>query len=211
MRLCYVTDRKALAGTADQQIHLLLQKIEELAGAGVDSIQIREKDLPGRALSELLREAIRRTPPHFPILVNDRLDVVFASGAAGVHLGEQSVPVAEARRLLRRRDTAREFLIGVSTHSLEAALAAERAAADYLVFGPVYTTPSKANFGAPQGVARLAEVCAAVRLPVVAIGGITVRNARECIAAGARGIAAIRLFQDAQDAGTIVRTLRSGG
>jgi thiamine-phosphate pyrophosphorylase len=209
--LCYVTDRKALPGTADEQIHLLLQKIEEVAGAGVDSIQIRERDLPGGMLGKLLREAARRAPPGFPMLVNDRLDVASASGAAGVHLGEQSVPVAEARRFVGERSTARQLRIGVSTHSLEAAIAAERAGADYIIFGPVYATPSKAKFGAPQGVERLGEVCEAVRLPVVAIGGITVRNARECLAAGAAGIAAIRLFQDAQDAGTIVRALRFGG
>ena len=104
--------------------------------------------------------------------MNDRLDVALAANAAGVHLGENSLPleaVAEWRRSSGRTD----FLIGVSCHSLDAARAAERGGADYIFFGPVFATPSKAAFGPPQGIERLREVCAAVKIPVLAIGGIT--------------------------------------
>lgn len=211
MKLCYVTDRTALAGTADGQIRVLLEKIASAGNAGVDWIQIREKDLPGRALSELVREALRRVPLNFRILVNDRLDVAYTTGAAGVHLGEESLPVSEVKRFLREQNRAGKFLIGSSSHSLESALEAQRVGANYVIFGPVFATPSKAKFGEPQGVQRLAEVCEKVALPVLAIGGITLKNAQECVRAGAAGIAAIRLFQGAADMGTVVGGLRSGG
>jgi len=209
MKLSYVTDRKALGGTAEEQVRLLLEKIAAVGNAGVDWIQIREKDLSGGALGELVREAMRRVLPTCRILVNDRLDVAWSTGGAGVHLGEQSVPVAEARRFLRERPGGGAFVVGVSTHSLDAALKAQEGGADYVMFGPVFATPSKAKFGAPQGVARLAEVSAQVTIPVIAIGGITQENAQECVRAGASGIAAIRLFQDAADVGVAVRALRS--
>jgi len=96
-----------------------------------------------------------------------------------------------------RRSTGRlDFLIGVSCHSLGSARAAEKGGADYVFFGPVFETPSKAAFGAPQGIERLREVCAALRIPVLAIGGVNAENLRDCIQAGAAGIAAIRLFQN---------------
>ena len=208
-KLCYVTDRKALAGAADEQLRLLLEKIASVARAGVDWIQIREKDLSGRALSEFVREAVRRVPAACRILVNDRLDVACATGAAGVHLGEQSLPVAEVKRFWRERMRGGEFLVGVSTHSLEGAMQAEDGSADYVIFGPVFATPSKAKFGEPQGIARLADVCERARLPVIAIGGITMENAEECVRAGAAGIAAIRLFQEAEDVGAVTRELRA--
>ncbi|HEX8827278.1 MAG TPA: thiamine phosphate synthase, partial [Xanthobacteraceae bacterium] len=194
------------------------------AAAGVDWIQIREKDLSGKELSTLAREAMKlaanragvsprvAAPPpaqasHARILVNDRLDVALAADTGGVHLGEQSLPPQEARRLwkwLERKD----FLIGVSCHSPTAAKEAERGGADYLFFGPVFATPSKAAYGAPQGLDRLGEICRAVALPVLAIGGITPENAAACLSAGASGIAAIRLFQDAPDLPRVVQTLK---
>lgn len=208
MKLCYVTDRKGLRVSADRQCDTLLGKMEMAARAGVDWIQVREKDLSGRALSELLREALRRVPAGCRILVNDRLDVAYALSAAGVHLGEQSLPVRDAKRLLRERKHAGQFMVGASTHSLEAAFASEKAGADYVIFGPVYATPSKAGFGPPQGIERLSEVCRTVSLPVLAIGGITIQNVQVCLEAGAAGIAAIRLFQDADDVAGVVKALR---
>jgi thiamine-phosphate pyrophosphorylase len=208
MTLCYVTDRKALAGSAEEQIRLLLEKIENAARAGVDWIQIRERDLSGRELAALVSEALRRLPRSCRILVNDRLDVALAVGAGGVHLGEQSLPVEEAKRLVRERKFASAFLVGVSTHSVESARAAERNGGDYVIFGPVYETPSKVTFGPPQGLKRLAEACQGVSVPVIAIGGITMENARECESAGAAGIAAIRLFQDAADVAKMAQDLR---
>ena len=206
--LCYVTDRKGLEVSPENQCEALVGRMEIAARAGVDWIQLREKDLPGRALAELLREALRRVPAGCRIVLNDRLDVACALGAGGVHLGRESLSVEDARRLARGRGATQDFLVGASTHSLAAALSAEKAGADYLVFGPVYATPSKAQYGPPQGIERLAEVCHAVSLPVLAIGGITVENARACLEAGAAGIAAIRLFEEASDLPAVVDALR---
>ncbi|MFY9583195.1 MAG: thiamine phosphate synthase, partial [Candidatus Acidiferrales bacterium] len=115
--------------------------------------------------------------------------------------------------VVRWRRTARQqagtFLVGVSCHSWAAAVEAEHGGADYLVFGPVFATPSKAAFGPPQGLDRLAEVCRSVRIPVLAIGGVALENASACLAAGAAGLAAIRLFQEAPDLPSVVNRLRS--
>jgi len=208
MKLCYVTDRKAFPGTAETQMRLLLEKIEDSVGVGVDWVQIREKDLEARVLWELVREAKRRVAGRARILVNDRLDVAIAAGAAGVHLGERSVRVADAKLFVEAHHAAGEFLVGVSTHSVEGVLAAQRGAADYAIFGPVFETPSKLGYGLPQGVEKLREVCRSVKMPVVAIGGITAENAKGCVEAGAAGTAAIRLFQDAQDLAAVVTALR---
>jgi thiamine-phosphate pyrophosphorylase len=203
-----VTDRKGLGVSPEKQCEALVGRMEIAARAGVDWIQLREKDLPGRALAELLREALRRVPAGCRIVLNDRLDVACALGAGGVHLGRESLSVEDARRLARGRGATQDFLVGASTHSLAAALSAEKAGANYLVFGPVYATPSKAQYGPPQGIERLREVCHAVSLPVLAIGGITVENARACLEAGAAGIAAIRLFEEASDLAAVVDALR---
>ncbi len=229
--LCYVTDRRNLAATeAAETRKVLLQRIEDTAAAGVDWIQIREKDLSGKECSLLALEALQRAATsaaraavqratrtasaaraqiRVRILVNDRLDVALAVQAGGVHLGEKSLPPQEAKRLVVSLHREKNFLIGVSCHSLEAAKAAERGDADYLFFGPVFATPAKAAYGEPQGLARLAEVCRAVELPVLAIGGITLENCAACLSAGASGIAAIRLFQDATDLPALLRALRS--
>jgi len=211
--LCYVTDRSLLAADSVEARKLLSQKIAAAAAAGVDWIQIREKDLSGREWSAVTREALhlaasRTAPSRVKVLVNDRLDIALATKAGGVHLGEKNLPPEEVRRLVKPLQREEDFLIGVSCHSLEAAKTAERGGADYLIFGPVFTTPSKAAYGAPQGLNRLAAVCHAVALPVLAIGGITLENASTCISAGASGIAAIRLFQDAPDLAAVVRTLQ---
>ncbi len=203
--LCYVTDRLALADPS-----ALGAVIRRAAERGVDWIQIREKDLDARPLAELVRSVLAETrETGAQTLVNDRLDVALAAGAAGVHLGEASLPVeivAEWRRAANRK----HFLIGVSCHSPDAALAAERGGADYAFFGPVFATPSKASFGPPQEIERLREVCRAVKIPVLAIGGVTPENAARCLEAGAAGIAAIRLFQESADVAAVVLHLRQG-
>jgi thiamine-phosphate pyrophosphorylase len=146
------------------------------------------------------------------ILVNDRLDVAVAEKAAGVHLGENSLRVEEAKLLVAAVRAAQapphDFLLGVSCHSLEAAQSAASAGANYIFFGPVFATPSKAAYGPPQGLDQLAQVCASIKIPVLAIGGITLENAPACLSAGAAGIAAIRLFQDSPNPAGIVRALR---
>lgn len=208
--LCYVTDRRSFPSVGpSEQLSALLQKIEELAAEGIDWIQIREKDLSARDLAALTRQALQIVARHSPqtsrtrILVNDRLDVAIAERAGGVHLGELSLPAADAGQLIQSAQVkdllSDDFLLGVSCHSEEVAKAAQAAGADYLVFGPVFATPSKEKFGLPQGIERLRAVCRSVSLPVFAIGGITSDNAQSCIEAGAAGISAIRLFQDARD------------
>jgi thiamine-phosphate pyrophosphorylase len=206
--LCYVTDRRAWAEAPDPGETLQLKKIEEAAKAGVDWIQIREKDLSGRELAKLAENAIFRAGNDSAVLLNDRVDVACAVGAAGVHLGEHSLPADQARRLVSQLAVREDFMVGVSAHSLEGAKQAEAAGADYLIFGPVYETPSKASFGRPQGVPCLREVCKRLTIPVLAIGGITLENARDCFAAGASGIAAIRLFQEEADLHDLVKKLR---
>ena len=217
--LCYVTDRHSLrVANPGESLVALTQKIEEIAGAGVDWVQIREKDLTAGELASLTQKSLRiaarssaKSSCATRILVNDRLDVAVAERAGGVHLGEKSLPVAYAKRLvesaLRKRAVDKSFLIGVSCHSLEAAQAAPHDGADYLFFGPVFPTPSKASYGEPQGLTRLAELCRSVSIPVLAIGGITPENANSCLQAGAAGLAAIRLFQDAPDPVLTVRRL----
>jgi thiamine-phosphate pyrophosphorylase len=187
---------------------LQLEKIEQAVNAGVDWIQIREKDLSGRDLAEFAEHAIVRAGSSSAVLVNDRVDVACAVGASGVHLGEHSLPADEAKRFLSQRCAGGNFIVGVSAHSLEGALQAERAGADYVIFGPVYATPSKAGFGKPQGAQRLQEVCHRLAIPVLAIGGITLENTKDCLATGAAGIAAIRLFQDSAKLDDLVRELR---
>jgi thiamine-phosphate pyrophosphorylase len=216
MLLCYVTDRLFLSKSASQD--KLLQHIEWASAAGIDWIQVREKDLSARELLDFTRRAIaavnraavqKRTPS---VLVNDRIDVALAAGAAGVHLSWSSIPPAEAVNWLRDGNAPKDFSVGVSCHSLAEAIPAEKAGANYIFFGPVYETPAKLSFGAPQGIEKLAEVCRNTAIPVVAIGGVTEANALSCIRAGASGIAAIRMFQQAQDSpalAAIVSRLRS--
>jgi thiamine-phosphate pyrophosphorylase len=194
--VCYVTDRKSLGvGEGGESV---LGKIRAAAAAGVDWVQIREKDLCGRELMALAREAVAGGGGT-RVIVNDRVDVALAAGAAGVHLGRESLSARDVVRWCSSGNAPAEFLVGVSCHSLEEAREAESAGAAYIFFGPVFDTPSKRGMGGPQGVARLAEICRSVAIPVVAIGGVSEQNARDCIGAGAAGIAAIRMLQEARD------------
>ena len=218
--LCYVTDRRGLPAAPELDlIQPLLERIAAIAGAGVDWIQIREKDLSGKQTASLVRQALDRVSKQGShsksatrIIVNDRLDVALAEQAGGVHLGENSLPVDEAKRLLLSSPAAQtpdnDFILGVSCHSPEAAKSAASSGAHYIFFGPVFATPSKAAYGAPQGLDRLAQVCSSVNIPVLAIGGITPANVSSCLSVGASGIAAIRLFQDAADSASIVDVIR---
>jgi thiamine-phosphate pyrophosphorylase len=172
----------------------VLALVRAAVEARVAFIQLREKLLRPRVLYELAaRSADLTRGTGTRLLVNDRADIARASGADGVHLSTRSL---EARTL--RASFGGEFVIGVSTHALAEATAARDGGADFIVFGPVFDTPSKREFGAPAGLARLTEVARAVApLPVFAIGGVTRENAPQVIGAGARGVAAIRLFGDA--------------
>lgn len=208
--VCWVTDRKGFprVSTEAEAEAALLAALRRAAEAGVDWIQIREKDMPGERLAGLARAAMDLAKEGQRVLINNRLDVALATGAHGVHLGEASLPVEEVARWLRSAKSSPDFLIGVSCHSLDSARSAEQGGARYVFFGPVFATPSKAALGAPQGLDRLAEVCRSVKIPVLAIGGITADNAPACLSAGASGIAAIRLFQDpARPFETLLRSL----
>jgi thiamine-phosphate pyrophosphorylase len=196
-----VTDRKALTG--EKSLPALLDVIRAAATAGVDWVQIREKDLPARELFTLVKETVALASVRpgsirassIKVIVNDRLDVALAAGAAGVHLGHASAPAREVVRWCRAGNAPADFLVGVSCHSLEGAQEAESAGASYTYFGPIYETPSKIPFGKPHGIEELAQVASAVSIPVIAIGGINPSNAPECLRAKAAGIAAIRMFQ----------------
>jgi thiamine-phosphate pyrophosphorylase len=206
--VCYVTDRKSLGPAAS--VSSVLEKIRAAAEAGTDWIQIREKDLPARELLALVQEAVRIVKlarSNALVIVNDRLDVALAAGAAGVHLGGESVPSSDVIRWCRTGNAPTGFRIGVSCHSAQEARAAERDGADYVFFGPIYATPSKKPYGPPQGIARLEEVCRTVRIPVIAIGGVDEDNAAACIREGAAGIAAIRMFQEAKDVNELKNSL----
>ena len=200
--VCYVTDRKSLAegdNGAD-----VIGRIRATIAAGVDWVQIREKVLSGRELLGLVREAVA-AGGSARVIVNDRLDMALAAGAAGVHLGRESLGARDVVRWCKSSggNAPADFLVGVSCHSLADAREAESAGAAYIFFGPVFDTPSKRGMGEPQGVARLEEICRSVAIRVLAIGGVNEQNAGDCIRAGAAGIAAIRLFQDTRDAETL--------
>jgi len=186
--ICWVTDRLALPTPS---VESLLNRLSQLASQ-VDWIQLREKDLPARDLAALSRRSVELSRGRAQIIVNDRLDVAIASGAAGVHLTTQSLPVAEVVRW-RAGHNHPKFLIGASCHSAAEARAAQQDGADYIFFGPIFPTPQKS--GIPQGLPRLTEISQALHIPVLAIGGIEESSASSCIEAGAKGIAAIRLFQ----------------
>lgn len=180
----------------DPQFSEILRLVRAAADADVPLFQIREKSLHARVLYELVARAAEITRGSTTrLLVNDRSDIARAAGADGVHLTTQSLPAEVVRSLFGA-----DFLIGVSTHSLDEARAARAGGADFVVFGPVFETESKRAYGEPQGLSKLAEVVRELsEFPVVAIGGITLDNIDECFQAGASGIAAIRLLNDTQN------------
>ena len=169
-RYC-ITDSAEVAGRA--------------ARDGVDMIQIRAKELSGRALAELVQSAIRASTSK--VLVNTRTDIALACGAQGVHLPAGSIAPRTIRRI-----TPSGFLIGVSCHTIDELKAAEQEEADFAVFGPVFPSVTKA--GTPIGLEALRAAAQAVRLPIYALGGVTGENAPLCIRAGAAGVAGISLF-----------------
>lgn len=189
---------------ADGPLDALRRRVAAVArGRAADLVQIRERDLDGGPLFQVVRrcvEAVRGTPTR--ILVNDRLDVALAAGAHGVHLRGTSIPASRARAIAPHG-----FLIGRSVHGIEEAVAAEaEGGLDYLVFGPLFATASKPDTQG-TGPDALASVVQAVRLPVLAVGGITAATAGMAGAAGAAGLAAIGLFSGGTDDEAIGRAM----
>ena len=196
-RLYAVTDRQQTAGRP------LAEVIAAAARGGLGAVQLREKDLSARDLYDLgtsLQEALK--PHGVPLLINDRIDVALALDAAGVHLAGHSLPTRTARRVLGPGK-----LLGASTHGLEAARQAADEGADFVVFGPVFPTPSKLAYGPPQGLPRLAEVVRHVPVPVIGIGGINPANLAQVMQAGAHGVAMIRAVLAAPDPCAATREL----
>lgn len=188
--LYLITDRKQLPAGRD-----LIDTVAAALAGGVRAVQLREKDLAAAELYPLARELRALTARHGArLLINDRLDVALAAGADGVHLGGHSLPVAGARSILGP-----DKLIGVSTHHPEEVAAARHNGADFVTFGPVYFTPSKAVYGEPAGLAPLREICAAAPLPVFALGGITLERLPELHAAGCHRVALISAILAADD------------
>lgn len=173
----------------------VLRLAEAAVAAGIDLVQIREKALTTRVLFQLATRAAEiARGSSTQILINDRADVAAAVGAGGVHLTTQSIPVAAVRGSFGP-----ELLIGVSTHNAEEAVAAKTDGADFIVFGPVFDTPSKSS---SAGVTALAQVVASVApFPVIALGGVKLDQVAECASAGVAGVAAIRMFRDS---GTLI-------
>jgi thiamine-phosphate pyrophosphorylase len=165
-----------------------------LFDAGIGVLQLRMKDAPAAAMLAVLAELQRERPPGTLLIVNDRLDVALAGGADGVHLGQDDLPLAAARSLAPPG-----FLIGISTHNEAQAAAAMAGGADYIGLGPIFATASKANPDPVVGVARLGGVCAGARVPVVAIGGITLERVPDVVAAGAHAVAIIAAINTSPD------------
>jgi thiamine-phosphate pyrophosphorylase len=202
--IAMVTDSQRSSRSAGEAIDALVSSIRRAAQAGVDLIQIRERAFDDRRLLELanrVRQAVSGSLAR--VLVNDRVDVALTAGAAGVHLPGHGVSAARVRAMVPDG-----FVIGRSVHSEADALQAEReGGCDYLVFGSVFATPSKPAGYEPAGLQALSRVCSVVRLPVLAIGGITLERAEEVAQAGAVGIAAIGLFASG-DQDELVDTVR---
>ena len=234
--LYYITDRAAFPGDEAARRRRLLDKIAEAARAGVDYIQLREKDLSARELEDVARKAVcaireagKLTTDHPPLatafLINSRTDVALAVQADGVHLRSDDITPQEVRQIWKcaadacrkvapfgklGAGSARQFpegepLIGVSCHTPAEVSQAAANAADFAVFAPVFEKKDTPGARA-TGLAALQQACQA-RIPVLALGGVTLANARSCLAAGAAGIAAIRLFQE-NDIQHVVSTLR---
>jgi thiamine-phosphate diphosphorylase len=187
--ICMISDRRRLPG--DQQ-EALVVRVAAAARAGVHLIQVRERDLDARAMTALVQRCMAAvTGTRARVLVNDRLDVALAAGAHGVHLPTDSLPAARARSIAPPG-----FLIGRSVHSRDDAMRAQNGEGlDYLLFGTVFSTASKPG-ATLAGVAGLADVAACTRLPILAVGGMSVSTVRALRDTGAAGFAAIGLFAD---------------
>jgi thiamine-phosphate pyrophosphorylase len=195
----------AATSPASKEFQDVLALVRAAVAAGVNLIQLREKQLTARTLYEMTAGAAAITRgTATSLLVNDRADIARAAGADGAHLTSNSI-----RPAVIRQTFGNDFLIGVSTHSQAELLQARDGSADFAVFGPVFETSSKAEYGSPVGLQSLSEAVRAVApFPVLALGGISLPNARECLRAGAAGIAGISIFAEPSSLQSTVAAIR---
>jgi thiamine-phosphate pyrophosphorylase len=183
----------------------VLQLVRAAVAEQIDLIQIREKNLNASVLYQLAASAAdltRRSTTK--LVINDRSDIAQAAGADGVHLTTSSL-----RPDVVRRTFGEGFLIGASTHSLEEAMHARRDGADFVVFGPVFETASKKEYGEALGLGKLTEVSSELSpFPVLALGGVTTANVADCLQAGAQGIAGISMFAESEKLNDVVEQVR---
>ena len=193
--LYLVTDRHKTGGRP------LVPLLREALGAGLRAIQLRERDLGSRPLLALAEDSLRAArAAGAKVLINDRVDLVMALGADGVHLRSSSLPVRAVRRLLGP-----DGLIGVSVHAADEVVQVEAEGADFAVLGPIYETPSKLPYGRPIGVQPIEEAVRRSRLPVFAIGGITPERVGDVRRAGASGVAVIASILGAESVASATR------
>jgi len=214
----YITDRQAFAGDERNRRLRLLDKIAEAAAAGVDYIQLREKDLRARDLESLAREAMRIVQEQSKLgeggrsvtsfLINSRTDVALSVGAAGVHLRSNDLSPADVRKAWHLANSTAEPVLSASCHSLEEVQRAAANAVSLAIFAPVFEKNNSPNVEA-AGLENLRLACHA-KIQVLALGGVNLKNAKACLQVGAAGIAGIRLFQE-NNIGDVVRSLRDGG
>jgi thiamine-phosphate pyrophosphorylase len=207
--LLYITDRKQFPGDEKARERALLAKIAEATRCGVDFIQLREKDLSARDLETLARAArlaIESREQKTALLINSRSDIALACGAAGVHLPANDLSPSVVRKIWAKAGHPTRPLITVSCHSADDVARAASEGADFAVFAPVFGKKD-APHTSPAGLDGLREACRQ-KIPVLALGGVTLANGRACLEAGATGIAAIRLFQE-NDIADVVRQLKT--
>ena len=187
--LYLITDRNQSGGRP------LAEVVRRALEGGVRAVQLREKDLSGVALYRLAAE-LRGLTAEFGarLIINDRPDIALAVGADGVHVGVNSLPVAVFRRLIGEGK-----IIGYSAHGIGEALRAQADGADFVTFGPLFHTPSKAVYGEPCGIKKLAEAASALDIPVIALGGISPANITEALSANVQGVAVISAILAAVD------------
>ena len=206
--ILYLITRGATVETstaASAEFQEILRQISAATAAGIDLIQIREKRLSARVLSELTRQAVKLTAgTSTRLLVNDRADIAAGAGADGVHLTTKSIDAARIRRTFGD-----DFVIGASCHSFDEAKAADDGGADFAVVGPIFATDAKLQYGQPLGLEVLKNLAQKLApFPLLALGGVSLENAHACLAAGASGIAGISLFAESDELKRIVSAIR---
>jgi len=206
LRLLYITDRKQFPGDEKARERALLAKIAEATRCGIDFIQLREKDLSARDLETLARLATENQKPTTALLINSRSDIALACGAAGVHLPANDLSPSVVRKIWAKAGHPTRPLITISCHSADDVARAASEGADFAVFAPVFGKKD-ATHTSSAGLDGLREACSQ-KIPVLALGGVTLANGRACLEAGATGIAAIRLFQE-NDIADVVRQLKT--